>query len=1164
MNTILGELGKNPKFCEYIKTIENKKSPIAISGLTDVGMTQMISATREFAKRPILVITYNEIQAQKILKDIKYFTDKVYYLPKKEIVTYDYVAESKDLPYERIETLNKMQEMRTGVVITTIEAVLQKMISKKALYKSTLNFKVGDSENLETIKQKLVELGYVRCDLIEGRGQFSVRGGIVDISVNEKEGVRLEFWGDEIDSIRYFNVVSQRSTENIDKITIYPAHEYILESNIEDVITNIRNTIYSEKLQETIEQDIELIKAGNYISKIDRYLNSFYTEQDTILDYITDKYLVFLDEQSKIEQRTINVNKDSQNIIQLLIDKEKIIPEALKNICNFNQFEDKLNDKQIIYVEKLDNEVKIQAEKYKWIYKERNFSKSEIEILFKELLKAQEEKKRIYILAETKEKAKKICSLLNEKEIINKYEENLNQTIIVKNTESLVTVSVGKLSSGFECFDTNQLVITSQELIEGEKRKTYKSSAFKEGEKVVYADLKIGDYVVHKNYGIGIFIGVNTITADGTTKDYIKLKYYGDDVLYVPTNQLDSVRKYVGGDEGGLKVNKLGTKEWLNTKAKVKKNLRQVAKELIELYAKREKSKGYAFPADTPWQTQFEDSFPYQETDDQLRCIDEVKKDMENSKPMDRLLCGDVGYGKTEVAIRAAFKAVMGGKQVAYLAPTTVLAEQQYKEFKERMTNFGIRVEVLNRFKTKKQQTEIINKLKLGEVDIVVGTHRILSKDVEFKDLGLLIIDEEHRFGVKDKEKIKQYKATIDVLTMTATPIPRTLHMSIVGVRDMSVIYEPPYNRKPVQTYVLEYDQEVIKEAITRELERNGQVFYLFNNVERIIQKADEISNLVPEAKVVYAHGQMTGHEIENIMEEFIEGKTNVLVCTTILESGIDIPNANTIIVENADRMGLAQLYQIRGRVGRSDRQGYAYITYKRDKLLSEIADKRLKAIKEFTEFGSGFKIAMRDLEIRGAGSLLGEIQSGHLEQVGYDTYCNLLDEVVKEMQGEEVKPEIDVQIDLDATCYIPDEYISDSSQKIEIYQDIALCKNEEDIQNVIDEMIDRFGNMPSEIENLIEIARIKILCKKLNISKVQGKRSFAVFTFELGEFNIDVNELAKNYRNRIKFSQGLKPQITYVLQNATGMKMLKEVEEFLKTIDDFKIKKNKKENVEE
>ena len=833
--------------------------------------------------------------------------------------------------------------------------------------------------------------------------------------------------------------------------------------------------------------------------------------------------------------------------MQLLAEKGKIVPDAIKTIMNYAQFDEKIEKRQLIYLAKTDDELKIQAEKYNWIYKEKNFYKSEIEILFKELIKEQEAKKKIYILAETKEKAKKICTLLNEHEIINKYEEKLDKTIIVKNTESLVTVTVGKLSAGFECFDTNQIVITSQELIEGEKRKTYKSSAFKEGEKVVFADLKIGDYVVHKNYGIGIFIGVNTITADETTKDYIKIKYYGDDILYVPTNQLDSIRKYVGGDEGGLKINKLGTKEWLKTKAKVKKNLREVAKELIELYAKREKAQGYAFPKDTPWQTQFEDSFPYQETDDQLRCIDEVKKDMEMDKPMDRLLCGDVGYGKTEVAIRAAFKAVMGGKQVAYLAPTTVLAEQQYKEFKDRMNNFGVKVEVLNRFRTPKQQKEIIKRLKLGEVDIIVGTHRILSEDVEFKDLGLLIIDEEHRFGVKAKEKIKQYKTNVDVLTMTATPIPRTLHMSIVGVRDMSVIYEPPYNRKQVQTYVLEYDQEVIKEAITKELERKGQVFYLFNNVEKIMQKANEISLLVPEAKVVYAHGRMTGNEIEDIMEDFIDGKTDILVCTTILESGIDIPNANTIIVENADRMGLAQLYQIRGRVGRSDRQGYAYITYKKDKLLSEVADKRLKAIKEFTEFGSGFKIAMRDLEIRGAGSLLGEVQHGHLEQVGYDTYCNLLDEVVKEIQGEKAVQEIDVQIDLDVTSYIPDEYISDSSQKIEIYQDIALCKNEEDIQNIVDEMIDRFGNMPEQIENLLDIARIKNLCKKIGINKVQGRRKFVLFIFETQELNININELVQKYRNRIKFTQGIKPQITLALEDSSEKGTLKEVMKFLK-----------------
>lgn len=1149
MNTILGELGKNPKFCEYIKNIENKKSPIAISGLTDVGMVQMLSATKEFAKKPICIITYNEMQARKIIENLKYFTDKITYIPKKEIVTYDYVAESKDLPYERIEALNQVQEMKTGIVVTTIEAVAQKMISKKSLYKNVLKFKIGEEHKLEEVKQKLIDLGYVRYDLIDGRGQFSVRGGIVDISITDKKGIRIEFWGDEVDSIRYFNIVSQRSTENTDTATIFPAHEYLLETDIATVINKIENTIYNDNLQVQVKQDIEIIRSGNYISKIDKYLNSFYEKQETILDYLNDKFIIALDEINKINQRIENVNLDSQNVMQLLAEKGKIVPDAIKTIMNYIQFEEKIEKRQLIYLAKTDDELKIQAEKYNWIYKEKNFYKSEIEILFKELIKAQEAKKKIYILAETKEKAKKICTLLNEHEIINKYEEKLDKTIIVKNTESLVTVTVGKLSAGFECFDTNQLVITTQELIEGEKRKTYKSSAFKEGEKVVFADLKIGDYVVHKNYGIGIFIGVNTITADGTTKDYIKIKYYGDDILYVPTNQLDSIRKYVGGDEGGLKVNKLGSKEWLKTKAKVKKNLREVAKELIELYAKREKAKGYAFPKDSPWQNQFEDSFPYQETDDQLRCIDEVKKDMENDKPMDRLLCGDVGYGKTEVAIRAAFKAVMGGKQVAYLAPTTVLAEQQYKEFKDRMQEFGTKVEVLNRFRTPKQQRDIIKRLKLGEVDVVVGTHRILSEDVEFKDLGLLIIDEEHRFGVKAKEKIKQYKTNIDVLTMTATPIPRTLHMSIVGVRDMSVIYEPPYNRKPVQTYVLEYDQEVIREAITKELERKGQVFYLFNNVEKIMQKANEIESLVPGAKVTYAHGRMTGKEIEDIMEEFIERKTDILVCTTILESGIDIPNANTIIVENADRMGLAQLYQIRGRVGRSDRQGYAYITYKRDKLLSEVADKRLKAIKEFTEFGSGFKIAMRDLEIRGAGSLLGEIQHGHLEQVGYDTYCNLLDEVVREIQGEKVTPEIDVQIDLDVTSYIPDEYISDSSQKIEMYQDIALCKNEEDIQNVVDEMIDRFGNMPKEIENLLDIARIKTLCKKLNISKVQGRRNFVLFMFEAGELNIDINELVKKYRNRIKFTQGIKPQITLLLQDSTEKGCLRETIEFLKEL---------------
>ena len=971
MNTIIGEMGKSPKFIELLKKIESKQSPILVSGLVSVGEAQIAEAIHKFGKKSILILTYNEIQAKQLYEDLSYYNEDVVFFPKKEIVTYDYIAESKDLPYERIEALNKIISKKKQIIITTIEAAIQKLPAKKSLYKNELKIKVGESYNLEEIKKKLVNLGYSRYDLIEGRGQFSVRGGIVDIAVNNKTGIRVEFWGDEVDSIREFSISSQRSINEQKQVTIYPAHEYILEQETEIICKKIKESNKNIKQKDILEEDIEQIKQGNYISKIDKYFDSFYEKQETIIDYINDEYCIFLDEIGKIEQREINLAKDRENLEKALVEKEKIIPDTIINNLSFEQISEKLEEKQLIYIEKQDTQSKIQAEKYKFNYREINYYKSEIEGLFSDLEKWQKEKKKIYILLETKEKANKLKKLLEEKEIVCKIELNLDKTIISGTTE-IVKITIGKISTGFENYETNQIVIDANDLIDG-KRKTKKvvHTAYKEGEKVVFADLKIGDYVVHKKYGVGIYIGVNTIKADGTIKDYIKIKYKNDDILYIPTNDLDTIRKYVGGDKAVPKINRLGSKEWENTKAKVKKNLREVATELIELYAKRDKIEGYSFSKDTPWQQEFEDKFPYQETEDQLRCIEEVKKDMESPKPMDRLLCGDVGYGKTEVAIRAAFKAAADGKQVAYLAPTTVLAEQQYQEFKERMKDYPIKVEILNRFKTKKYQDEVIKKVKLGEVDIVIGTHRLLSKDVEFKNLGLLIIDEEHRFGVKAKEKIKQLKTNVDVLTMTATPIPRTLHMSIVGIRDMSVIYEPPYNRKPVQTYVLEYDEEVIKEAITKELERNGQVFYLFNNVEQIMRKAEQIKALVPEANVTYAHGRMTGNQIEEIMQEFVNGESNILVCTTILETGIDIPNANTIIVENADRMGLAQLYQIRGRVGRSNRQAYAYITYKRDKLLSEVADKRLKAIKEFTEFGSGFKIAMRDLEIRGAGSML-------------------------------------------------------------------------------------------------------------------------------------------------------------------------------------------------
>ncbi len=674
MNTIIGELGKSNKFVDLSNQIENKKSPISISGLTDVGMVELLSAINQYNKKPILLITYNEIQAKQILEIIENFEkEKAVLFPKKEIVTYDFVAESKDLPYERIETLNKIKDKKNLIVVTTIEALMQKLPPKEILFKNILEFKVGGIYNLDELKKTLVNLGYSRCEFIEGRGQFSVRGGIVDISINETLGVRIEFWGDEVDSIRNFNITSQRSINTLDKIKIYPAHEFVLDNSIEEICKKITKKLTEEKQEEILEQDIEQIKAGNYISKIDKYFNEFYDKQSTLLEYLNDNYLIILDEISKIEARQRNILQDNSNLIKNLIEKEKIVPEALENITSIdlNQLE---NEKSVIYFEKQDIVTNRQAEKYTFNYRQVNYYKSEIENLFEDIKRWNKEQKSIYVMVSTKEKAKKLKEILEKEEIACTIDEKLDKTIIVKSTEKIVTITIGKLPNGFENFEINQVVVSADELIEGKKKKTFANKAYKEGEKVVFADLKIGDYVVHKNYGIGIFVGVNTITADGTTKDYIKLKYKNDAILYVPTSQLDSIRKYVGGDAINPPINSLGSKDWIKTKEKVKKNLRAVAKELIELYAKREKAKGYAFSKDTPWQSQFENSFPYQETDDQLRCIEEVKKDMENQRPMDRLLCGDVGYGKTEVAIRAAFEAVMDHKQVAYLVPTTVLA----------------------------------------------------------------------------------------------------------------------------------------------------------------------------------------------------------------------------------------------------------------------------------------------------------------------------------------------------------------------------------------------------------------------------------------------------------------------------------------------------------
>jgi len=1127
MNDIVKILPNFKKFNDYIENVKNNVNPIMLSGLTDSGKVHFAYSTFFYSEKPICIITYNELQAKKIIKNLEYFTKDIYYFPKKEIMAYDYLAESKDTTYNRINCLNGVYDKRAKVIVTTLEAVSQKLIAQDILYKNILEINKNDTISLEEIKQKLIALGYERTDIAQNKSEFSIRGGILDIALSEKEGVRIELWGDEIDSIRTFDTNTQRSKEKQDSIKIYPAHEFVLEKGLQEI---------AEKIED--EKDKEEISEGNYTTKIDKYWNIFYSNsKNTFIDFVKNDYLVFLDEVSKIKARSENIIKDTSNLIKSLIEKNRYVPQLLREIEDYIELLERLKNVQTIYLESKDigfvDKQSMHAKRngYSFSYREVNFFRSSMDLLFKEVQEGLGSGTTIAILCGSQNNIKRTKDLLQEK---------------IKNLSKLgnLIITEGSLTEGFECFDFNLLVISIEELFNVPKKRKRTPEQFRTGENIIFSDLKIGDYIVHRTNGVGQFIGINTISTDGITKDYIKIKYKDDGVLYVPTSSLDNVKKYIGSGDRAPKLNKLGSKDWAKAKAKVRANLQEIAKDLIELYAKREKAKGFMFSKDTEWQKEFEEKFPYTETSDQLRSIEEMKKDMESEKPMDRLLCGDVGYGKTEIAIRGAFKACMDQKQVVYLAPTTILASQQYDTFKERMKDYPIRIELLNRFVSQAKQKEVIDGLKLGEVDIVIGTHKLLNDKIEYKNLGLLVIDEEHRFGVKHKEKIKKLKNSIDVLTMTATPIPRTLHMSIVGIRDMSCLYEPPHNRRPVQTYVLEHDEEVVKEAITKELEREGQVFYLYNKVENIDKKADDISKLVPEAKVAYAHGRMSGAEIEDIMQKFVDKEIDVLVCTTILESGIDIPNANTIIVENADRLGLAQLYQIRGRVGRSDKQAYAYITYKRDKLINEVAEKRLKAIKEFTEFGSGFKIAMRDLEIRGAGSLLGEIQHGHIDEVGYDTYCKILDEVVKEQKGIKVEEEPEVTIDINISSFIPDYYIENSSQKMESYRNIALCKTEEDLQNIKEELEDRYGKMPKEVINLINIAKIKEICKNSGIIKVLQKQNNIVIYFDAEKCTLDMADLVQKYNNRIKFSTGITPYITYKIQKQGNI--MQEIEEIL------------------
>lgn len=1108
-NPLVKEMIKYTKYNELLGDIKNKTNNLSIIGVTDAALPHLIYSLYNYSGVLPCVVCPNVSSAKKIIQDFKYYSDiDIEYFPAREITYYTYDTQSREIENARVHVINKMVNHQECIIVTTIEALMQKMLPKENYMGLSIVLKQGENCSIDYITEVCSKMGYSRVELVEGPGQFSVRGGLIDVfSPDLSEPVRIEFFGDEIDSIRTFDIATQRSKNVLSKFELSFSTEFVLsEEQLKKGISELENLVGSgkiaEPLAEKITDDIERVTRGEIASVLNKYFDVFVPKNATLIDFLGDRYNVYFNEVTRLIARSEALTFENEETQRLMTEKQEIYPEKTFKYYSFDELVERYKSLPLIYLERINQGRVLHAKRkeYNFSCREVNFFRSSVDIFKSDVKRYIDEKKAVVLVFPTLARVESIKNLLLDVGINVKFVQDIS--MIDSLEQGKVYITSGVITAGFIYDEFNFVVIT--EPVSGTANKPLKSSKEFLGNAISsYSDLKVGDYVVHVDHGIGKYLGIEQVEINDTVKDYIKLEYQDGGVLYIPVTSLDSIKKYACEDGFVPKVNKLGTKTWKETKEKVGKHVQNIAKELVKLYAKRKMAKGFAFSPDTPWQQEFEQDVEFELTEDQVRCVSELKQDMESEKPMDRLLCGDVGYGKTEVAIRGAFKAVMDSKQVAYLVPTTVLSLQQFNVFKARMEPYGINVEMLSRFRTKKEQEKVLQGLADGTVDIVVGTHRLLSKDVKFKDLGFLIIDEEHRFGVKHKEEIKKYRSEVDVLSMTATPIPRTLHMSMIGIREISVILEPPKERLPVHTYVLEYSDSVIREGIEKELDRDGQVFYLSNRVENIDSIASKVRALAPNARVDVAHGQMTPQAIEDAMIRFMNHETDILVCTTILESGIDIPNANTIIVENADRLGLAQLYQIRGRVGRSNRLSYAYITYARNKALSDEADKRLKAIKDFTEFGSGFKIALRDLEIRGAGNLLGSEQSGHMLSVGYDMYVSLLEKAVEAekqaLEGKSVDevdmPKFDdVKISLEVSANIPNEYIKDSVIKMEMYQKLSNATDDAMLQDVIDELVDRFGELPHDTENLLDIIKIRNKCRALGISEVKIQGEFLLF----------------------------------------------------------------------
>ena len=1127
---------------EQVKVCLSEHKSCQVTGCGESQLAHFINGLSNGYKQKVIV-TFSATKASQLYQDLKGFADDVVMYPAKDFIFFSADVHGNLILQQRLEFIQKIVEDKPFTVILTPDAFMDKIMPIEKIKNNYLEIAEGSIIQMDALKSKLVQMGYEPVVQIDGPGQFAVRGSIVDIyTLTDEVPYRIDFWDDEVDIIKSFEVESQRSIENLESVKIYPASEYSLtKKEIQAGMAKIRQdldqnvekfrkdfkTEEANRLRVTVEEFLTNMDINPSQVAVDSYVNYFSDSLTSLLEYF-DNPIFFIDEPKRVLEQLNAVNGEFKDSMTNRLEKGYVLPGQTDVLWNKERITDKINSYTKVVFTAIAQKVSVFDTEDFVEVDARNISpyNNKFEMLVEDLKRYKKQKYSVLLVTTSATRGQRLAEDLRDFGISAFYEKDDTREV---NPGEVMIIS-GRLRKGFTYPMVKFVAISDTDIFGERKKKRRKKHGYSGSNISSFSDLNIGDYVVHENHGLGIYRGIEKVEVDHVVKDYIKIEYAGGSNLYILATQLDMIQKYADSEAKKPKLNRLGGQEWNKTKSKVKKAVAEIAKELVELYAIRQNGQGYAFSPDTEWQKEFEEMFPFEETDDQLNAINEVKKDMESTKIMDRLICGDVGFGKTEIAIRAAFKAIQDNKQVAYLVPTTVLAQQHYKTFKQRFKDFPVRVEMLSRFRTKSNIDQNIRDLKKGYVDIVIGTHRLLSKDVKFKDLGLLIIDEEQRFGVKHKEQIKELKNNVDVITLTATPIPRTLHMSLIGIRDMCVMEEPPQDRMPIQTFVMEYNEEIARDAINRELARGGQVYFVHNRVQDIADMAASVQNMVPDANVAFAHGQMSERQLEEIMYDFVNGDIDVLVSTTIIETGLDIPNANTIIIHDAERMGLSQLYQLRGRVGRSNRMAYAFLMYSRNKMLTEVAEKRLGAIRDFTELGSGVKIAMRDLEIRGTGNLLGAQQSGHLEAVGYDLYCKMLNQAIEVLKGETPEEDFETKIDLMCDAFVPASYIKNETLKMDIYKRIAGIETNEEYEDMQDELIDRFGDIPSQVENLLQVVLLKAAAHKVYITEISGtKDKMKIMMWNQAKIDVErIPILVREYKGRLKFVTGDTPYFVY------------------------------------